>query len=300
MAPAESPFEMAVLGDSVVWGSGLAEEDKFWMLVRLWLERRLGRPVHAQILAHSLAVIEPDPVRDARPAAWGEIRYHHPSITDEALSEVRVRNPGPGGIDLVLLDGGINDLGPLNLVAPWRSPRFIREAAAEHCGRKMKNLLLALLDRFPRARAVVIGYYPIASSDTWFVRALSPLPALRRRLIDLSAAWTEASAQWLRWAVDQANLHASSGPTPRVLYANAEFRPENCYGASDTYLWTLREAFTDRSEVGKRRRCECLRRKPWDLICPIDMAFHPNRKGARAYADSVIEVLEPALFAPRS
>jgi hypothetical protein len=162
----------------------------------------------------------------------------------------------------------------------------------------MKNLLLAMLDRFPNARVVVTGYFPIVSSRTWFIEALAPLPVVKRRLIELSEAWAQASEQWLRWAVQQANLHAS-GPKPRVVYANAEFRPENCYGAPDTYVWSLWEAVTDRSAVGKRRRCECLRRKPLDPVCPIDRAFHPNKTGARAYADTVTRALGSLLLVPR-
>jgi lysophospholipase L1-like esterase len=33
-APATQPFEMLVLGDSVVWGQGLPEEKKFYSIVR--------------------------------------------------------------------------------------------------------------------------------------------------------------------------------------------------------------------------------------------------------------------------
>jgi lysophospholipase L1-like esterase len=298
MATAASPFEMAVLGDSVTWGSGLPEEDKFWKVVFGWLEAKLGRPVHSQVLAHSLAVIAADPAKDAVPPAWGEIRFQHPSITYAALSDPRLNDPVPAAIDLVLVDGGINDLGPFNLLLPWHSPSWVRDQAAEHCGRKMKNLLLPMLDRFPKARVVVTGYYPIVSDLTSFAGVLAPLAGFRRRLIELSAAWRQATDEWLEWAAQEANLHAS-GPKPRVLYATAAFSPENCYGAPDTYLRTLREAITDGSPVGKRRRSECRRLKPLDPICPIDMAFHPNRRGARAYADAVIQAVGPFLPAPR-
>ncbi len=298
MAIAASPFEMAVLGDSVTWGSGLPEEDKFWKLVLGRLEAKLGRPVHSQVLAHSLAVIAADAAKDAAPPEWGEIRFEHPSITYEALSDPRLNDPGPDAIDLVLVDGGINDLRPFNLLLPWHSPTWVREQAAEHCGRKMKNLLLPLLDRFPKARVVVTGYYPIVSGRSSFASVLAPLLPFRRRLIELSAAWRRATDEWLGWAVQEANLHAS-GPKPRVLYATAAFGPENCYGAPDTYLWTLGEALTDGSPLGRQRRCECRRLKPLDPICPIDMAFHPNRKGARAYADAVIQSIGPLLPAPR-
>jgi hypothetical protein len=288
----ESPFELAVLGDSITWGSGLPEEHKFTTLVEGWLEQRLGRPVHPQVLAHSLAVVAPDPAEDAAPPAWGEIRFNHPSVTHQALHDARLSDPGPAAIDLVLVDGSINDLGPVNLLLPWRSPQWVRDEAAELSGRRMSDLLLAMLDRFPKARVVVTGYYPIVSSLTSFAGALAPLLPFRRRLIELSTAWAQASDQWLRWAVQQANLHGSR-PGPRVLYADAGFRRENCYAAPETYLWTLGEALSDGSPLGKRRRCECRRLRPLDPICPVDMAFHPNRRGARAYADAIIRALAP-------
>jgi lysophospholipase L1-like esterase len=284
----ERPFEMVVLGDSILWGTGLADEEKLWTLVRQRLEQRLARPVNVRVLAHSLAVVEPDAVKDAAPPEWGEIRFRHPSITSQALDDARIDDRS--AVDLVLVDGGVNDLGPLNFIKPWRTTPWIHAQTAEHCGRKMKNLLLAMLDRFPNARVVVTGYFPIVSDQTWLIRALAPLPPLRRRLIELSAAWAGASEQWLRWAVQQANLHDSE-PKPRVLYANPAFGPEHCYGAPDTYLWSLWEAVTDRTPVGKRRRRECMRLKPWDPICPIDRALHPNPRGARAYADAVVEAL---------
>ncbi len=62
----------------------------------------------------------------------------------------------------------------------------------------MKNLLLPLLDTFSRARVVVTGYYPLVSRHTWFIRALTPLPRLQTRLVDLSAEWARASEEWLR------------------------------------------------------------------------------------------------------
>jgi len=194
----------------------------------------------------------------------------------------------------VLVDGGINDLGPANLLLPWRSPQWVRDQAAEFCGRKMKNLLLLMLDRFPKARVIVTGYYPIVSSQTSFAGVLAPLLPFRQRVIDLSTAWRQATDQWLEWAVEEANLHPG-GPRPRVLYANAEFNPEHSYAAPDTHLWMLQEALTDGSALGKQRRSECRRLKPLDPICPIDMAFHPNRLGAHAYADAVMQALGPLL-----
>ncbi|HEU5190406.1 MAG TPA: hypothetical protein VFX14_12015, partial [Methylomirabilota bacterium] len=85
----ERPLEMAVLGDSVLWGSGLEDEQKLWTLVRRWLEEH-GETVRVRVLAHSLAVVEPDPAKDAAPPVWGEVRYRYPSITYQALDDPRL------------------------------------------------------------------------------------------------------------------------------------------------------------------------------------------------------------------
>lgn len=67
----------------------------------------------------------------------------------------------------------------------------------------------------------------------------------------------------------------------RVIELSAAWRQ-----SSDEWLtWAVHEAN--------------LHAKPLDPICPIDMAFHPNRKGARAYADAVIQALDPFLPFPR-
>lgn len=81
MESRQGPFEMAVLGDSVTWGSGLAEDDKFWKLVQGWIEQRLARPVHPQVVAHSLAVVAPDPAKDAAPRGARSASSTRPSPT---------------------------------------------------------------------------------------------------------------------------------------------------------------------------------------------------------------------------
>jgi len=294
VTPPGVPFEMVVIGDSIVWGSGLPEEDKFWRLVQDWLAQQVGRPVHTRVVAHSLAVVAPDAVKDAVPPHWGEIRFFHPSITHQALRDPRLDDPAPVAVDLVLIDGSINDVGPLNLLSPWRSAEWVEDQAAERCGRQMRNLLLSVLDRFPKARVVVTGYYPLVSSLSAFSGVLAPLLPFRQRVIELSTVWAAASRQWLGWAAQQADLHAGG---PRVIHVDPGFGPEHCYGAPKTRLWTLQEALADRSPLGTERRAQCRRLRPWDPICPVDMAFHPNRRGARAYADAVIAALTPQVRA---
>ncbi|MGE5190693.1 MAG: hypothetical protein ACM3NF_11625, partial [Gemmatimonadota bacterium] len=52
------PLEMIVLGDSILWGQGLPEEQKSSSLVQRWLAQRIARPVRKRVYAHSGATVE--------------------------------------------------------------------------------------------------------------------------------------------------------------------------------------------------------------------------------------------------
>jgi hypothetical protein len=68
----ERPFEMLVLGDSVMWGQGLREEEKFYTKVKEALEREIVcRRVNLRVLAHSEATILPK--REFCPDAPGDM-----------------------------------------------------------------------------------------------------------------------------------------------------------------------------------------------------------------------------------
>ena len=48
-AQEEAPFRVVVLGDSIMWGQGLPEADKFTTQVREWLARQLHGVVDARL-----------------------------------------------------------------------------------------------------------------------------------------------------------------------------------------------------------------------------------------------------------
>src|SRR5882762_9891680 len=53
----DDPLHMLVIGDSIMWGQGLRDEEKFSTRVQCWLEEKTNRPVKVQVEAHSGAVI---------------------------------------------------------------------------------------------------------------------------------------------------------------------------------------------------------------------------------------------------
>src|SRR5688500_464062 len=52
-----APLRMLVLGDSIMWGQGLREEEKFSSRVKCWLQEKTNREVKVHVEAHSGAVI---------------------------------------------------------------------------------------------------------------------------------------------------------------------------------------------------------------------------------------------------
>ncbi len=60
MPEAERPFDFLVVGDSLIWGQGLEEKDKFYALTKNWLENEFfggRRRVALKMKAHSGATI---------------------------------------------------------------------------------------------------------------------------------------------------------------------------------------------------------------------------------------------------
>src|SRR5882762_3721820 len=54
---AAPPLHMLVVGDSIMWGQGLREEEKFTSRVKCWLQEKVNREVKVHVEAHSGAVI---------------------------------------------------------------------------------------------------------------------------------------------------------------------------------------------------------------------------------------------------
>ena len=114
---ADRQFNLLVLGDSIPWGQGLKDEHKAWYLVKTWLEDISGRQVRETIEAHSGAVIGSvgDSAGNPLPPLDGEVNRGLPSVNDQIDSALRAY-ADPGKVDLVMVDGCINDLDARRLL----------------------------------------------------------------------------------------------------------------------------------------------------------------------------------------
>jgi len=249
------PLNLLVLGDSVSWGQGLKDEHKAWYLVKRWLEQTSGRDVYERIEAHSGAVIgSPEDNHDDQVMSLdGELNRPIPTVNDQINNGLRAF-ASPAQIDLVLVDGCINDLDSRRLLNAANTRAGIRELAQAKCGAPVEALLRRITSTFPMAHVIITGYYPIItdkSANDLFMRALAkrfyqPEPGaarmndktLRARLIAISSEWYQTSTQMLSNAARNVDTQlTANGSRQRVLFADVAFRPEHAFAATQSRLW---------------------------------------------------------------
>ena len=313
-------FYLAVLGDSVLWGNGLREQDKAWYLVARTLERETGKRVITQVYAHSGATITPnewDTVCSAN--CTGEVPVVSTSIMLQAQQLEH-----PELLDLILLDGCINDVSVGSIIDPTASDEELLELTAQFCEDEMITLLEEVRARAPRARVVVTGYYPIVGPDSdlfglerWIETQGVELTAeqqeregwLLETLAHKSELFHLASAEHLTAAVEASN--AAEPEAPPVAFADPGFGPENAVFTDERWLWSLHsegglanmfdvelDVFPEDPLFGYRA-ARCF--EPDVLLglvgCLFGSVGHPNEIGAEAYADAILNELQ-TLYVP--
>jgi lysophospholipase L1-like esterase len=260
------PLQMLVIGDSIMWGQGLRDDEKFSSRVKCWLQEKTNREVKLHMEAHSGAVISG--AASAQPAFTsinGEVNMTSPTINDQLDHAVQFYKQSQTSPALILMNGCINDIGVKNLLAASTALEDLRTQARLNCGEKMQLLLRRVKDSFPQAQVVVTGYYPIVSqqtADNAFLRLLvkklnNQRPEaphmtdkeMRERLVAISQEWYKTSTANLLDAVTKTN-GVDSG-SPKVLFAEIQFGPEHVFAAPETLLWTFLFASTKASGFAK-------------------------------------------------
>jgi hypothetical protein len=200
MVLVHSPFHMAAIGDSLMWGQGLAEGDKIWSQVRHAIEET-GQVVRAHNFAFSGAWLDrngngyddcaivdlvPTPVPEEVPHSRPDIRCQFERIAGYGEGVVP-GNPLPlERLDLLLMDGCANDIDASEIVlgtGDAADEDTLRHAIQCHCGGIGEDydcgeyeypwgpdrgygtgqLVQAIRARAPNAQIVLLGYFPFLS-----------------------------------------------------------------------------------------------------------------------------------------
>lgn len=329
---ANRPFYMLSLGDSVMWGQGLAEQEKFRNLVRDWLRANPGlrREVVAFNYSHSGAILTHGPEqgedrRTTEAEAWGgEMPSHDPTVVRQvgmALGGLRAHGVTPQEVDLILLSGGANDVNFVKTlvdVNPSLDAAYVRRRIRNFVQPRMGAVLPLVLETFPAATVVVTGYYqgiseltPLATHSALSGSVAAPVLF---RIIEKNIAFVEEMDLVL-------GALAREQGRDRTLYVTPGFEREHAVGTPNSYLWDL--SHTDPVEGQRRRECQTLFAlgkftaplttvDPSLLLgavvsqsagsvftkfgCDEANTFHPNADGARRYAEKIIAALTPAIL----
>ncbi len=235
-------FDLLVIGDSIIWGQGLEEKDKFYTLTANWLRSdafQNRRNVDLKVKAHSGSNVKYhlDEAEKNSRAGRDETYFYKPEVNvgfpsiwkqvETAAAEYKAEGKS-GGADLILLTGGITDLLD-RLLDPFKGKARLPALIERSCRDDMFDLLEHALLNHPRAKIAVIGYYPIISPktpgsrmfNTWLESMGFPGPLkrvannpitrklffrhLKARVLTRSRIWYDESNRNLQAAVDQLN-----------------------------------------------------------------------------------------------
>ena len=264
----ENPMRMLVLGDSIMWGQGLRPEQKFSWRVKCWLQEKTGREVQTHVEAHSGAHLDGKSTSLRFRSTDGEVNLPYPTINEQVDNAVQFYGDTRSKVELILVDGCVNDVDVSNLLNAGASPEWLRERITSACGTGMHKLLQRIAENFPNAQVIVTSYYRMVSNNTGdnaFIRLLvkklnsgrreverMSYKEMRERLIALSEVWYKVSTASLSEAVSKVNAELrTQNLAERVNFVEIEFWPEHSFSASNTLLWNFMFASTNLSGFRK-------------------------------------------------
>lgn len=329
-------FETVVaIGDSVVWGQALQHEDKF--VTQVYEELTGERFPERNLKAHSGAIIGADgPVRGVE-QEYGPIgtrtgRHEKPSDGPTILQQLDrlpydyLAHDGFGSdlqreddraydraadVDLVFLDGGINDVSIGTITSVFKSRAALARAIERYCYEDLSELIARTRRKFPNATIVVTSYFPFASHESNLnLKQISVLSSmLMGRLV--GAIIYIVGGTLIRLVVEGVlffNRHQLAGVRravteqrrvddgPGIVFATPRFRPKNSANAPDPWLWPIREGLLPVGGLGDSEIAE-LRHAVCDatdsgIVCKKAATCHPNPDGADAYTAAILEGLE--------
>jgi hypothetical protein len=290
---------LLVIGDSVVWGQGLAEEHKTATI----LAQHLGADL--RMLAHAGAKIG---IRDSYTVIMpsGEIPCFFPTI----LQQLQSVPHGTADVQWVLMNGGINDVEIQRVFNPMVPQYELELHTRNYCGRDMLTLLRRVTRRFENALVLVLGYYPGLSHQsrpegverlyslvhgTQFAPVHEP-ELFRNEIVEHCLRFWKLSNGLLRGAVEHVNREA--GKT-RAVFVDSGMAEANAAYAPQSLLWELdvndpdkapdevvaeRRAAAELVATGPLQRCQC-----W-----LSSVGHPNVAGAARMVQQCIAALAEA------
>jgi hypothetical protein len=291
-------FRILTMGDSVMWGQGLLPSEKLDYLVKRSLESAYRAHVSLESLAHSGAVIgehgasgTPEP---------GEVPAARLSIIEQCDGFCE----SPETINLVLMNGGMNDVGVSTILNPSAPP--LDQAIVSACHDGMLSLLEKVCEKFSgsNCKIVVAGYYPILSPKSHplgTIKLLSIYSIRRPEFIvddaDFINPVVGRCEQFFRQSNAQLQRAVADAADARIRFVPSGFSDDNSVFVPGTsLLWGLDlDGMKPQDPVAAQRRPLCDMAHPGALelpsreLCYRASAGHPNVRGAEQFSVQILK-----------
>lgn len=289
-------YHIQVFGDSIHWGQGLLPEQKMAYLFSQKLQKKNKKlKIRISSNAHSGAIIG-DRSNKEDAGLNGEIPRTYPTI----LGQVDLAN-NKEGVDLVLVNGGINDVDVTNILNPITTPSWIRTMCKKMCHDRMALLLRKIMNMYSdTTKVIVTGYYQIVSNLTlvnpaiFFYLGISNsivTPLVMSRVIENSRIFSsEANKQLASVVRETAQKYEG-----RIAFADPSFEAKNAILVPfSSYLFGLTILGNPEDPLVESRRKVCPKTgrliDPNHAKCLRASAGHPNMKGEIQYANQIFKV----------
>jgi len=270
----DGDLHLLVVGDSLIAGQGLREEDRFYSLTRDWLRDEVVRDsgrVFMKNLSHSGSNVylnedEKAALQEAEKAIdefyHPEVNFSFPSISTQvevARREYEAEGVTPEDVDLIMVTGGITNISVKGIINPFQGEKELRRDIVRYCNGYMGRLLSEMAGSFPNALIAVIGYYPMISpkSSTGMiynaVLELYGFPGpfkpvmnnlltkqffkiLHSKMTKRSRIWSEGSDRELSAVVDEHNRRTGR---EMAVFVKSPIDESTWFGTRNSLLWKM-------------------------------------------------------------
>ena len=207
---------------------------------------------------------------------------------------------------MVILNGGINDVGFSRILNPLAVIPSLQNRVEEACHKGMLHLLRVATAAFTKAgcRVLVTGYYTILSDQSDPLQ-IPDLLALHGTAVsgfmaeaDFFDLLSDRCEEFFQRSEDALRAAVADAADPRIRFVSSGFTAGNAiFVPGTTLLWGLTSGLDpqDPKAAARRPECDLTFDQPADFLrrqqCYRASAGHPNVDGAKQYAAKICAVL---------
>jgi lysophospholipase L1-like esterase len=298
-------FRILSIGDSVMWGQGLAEGQKTRSLVAQHMAARYPElSVRLLNFSHSGAIIgDIGTILNKGPSIFEELPTDRPTLFGQLqLADMLTE----GSVDLILVCMSINDVNFRKIIDPVGPD--IDPMCHSACFNRTTELFRLLRTKFPQTQVVCHGYYKLLSRESNLLNTelvgfvlgailQSPITILLGVLSIPMLETIRIRCEQFFVSSEQYLAEATKG-FDKISFIPSVYGDRNALFAPDSFLFSANSDFSlqDNPDVIAKRVVACKQDRPDDPLCIVASIGHPNSTGARKTGERISILLDTMSF----